>query len=40
MYFLNISPNLCYEGKLGVYNFNLLMWDIETNNLDPEKMLK
>ena len=40
MHFFNISPNLCYKTSREFINFNIMMWDIEANNLDPEKTLK
>ena len=38
--FSNISPIYATKASRKFININLMMWDIETNNLDSEKMLK
>ena len=38
--FLTFLPIYATKASREFINFNLMMWDIEADNLDPEKMLK
>ncbi len=40
MCFFNISPIYATKASCEFINFNLMMWDIEADNLYPEKTLK
>ena len=40
MCFFNISPIYATKASWEFINFNLMMWDIEADNLYPEKTLK